>query len=144
MLSCLCRRRTLLAFASAAAVAPCLAHAQTRATPELERHFIAEAERMKAEAVVRGDQPYGAVLVREGAIVGYGRSAVVTARNLDAHAERVALWDAQRLLERRLLPDTIMYSTSRPCSACERALAAADVARMYFGPAATDGGKPAG
>ncbi len=99
---------------------------------------------MKAEAVVRGDQPYGAVLVREGAIVGYGRSAVVTARNLDAHAERVALWDAQRLLERRLLPDTIMYSTSRPCSACERALAAADVARMYFGPAATDGGKPAG
>lgn len=99
--------------------------------------------RMKEEAVQRGDQPYGAVLVVNGVIAGYGPSRVNSDRNPDAHAERVALWEAQRLLGRQIVGGEV-YATSRPCPACQRALAAARVERMLVGPAAEDAGQPAG
>jgi tRNA(Arg) A34 adenosine deaminase TadA len=104
--------------------------------------FVAEAARMKREAVASGDQPFGAVVVIGDNIVGYGPSRVVSDRNPDAHAERVALWDAQRRLGRRDLSGAVIYSTSRPCAICEQALADGNIARMYFGPEATDAGKP--
>jgi tRNA(adenine34) deaminase len=100
--------------------------------------------RMKDEAVQGGDQPYGAVLVIDGQIAGYGPSRVNSTRNPDAHAERVALWEAQRRLGREILAGAVIYSTSRPCSACQRALAAANVERMRVGPAAEDAGRPSG
>ena len=134
------QRRTFLSLVG------CTAAGRMLATPPASasgtRHFAAEAARMKSEAVAKGDQPYGAVLVRDGAIIGYGPSRVITDRNLDAHAERVALWDAQRRSGSRELAGAVIYSTSRPCPACEQALALAEVERMYVGPAATDAGRP--
>ena len=59
-----------------------------------------------------------------------------------SHAERVALWDAQRRSGSQELAGAVSYSTSRPCAACQQALALAKVERMYFGPAATDAGRP--
>ncbi len=97
---------------------------------------------MKEEAVARGDQPYGAVLVVSGRIEGYGPSRVTTDRDPDAHAERVALWDAQRRLGRQTLGGAVIYATSRPCAACQRALAAAGVERMLVGATAEDAGRP--
>jgi tRNA(Arg) A34 adenosine deaminase TadA len=104
--------------------------------------FVAEAARMKREAVASGDQAFGAVVVMGDTIVGYGPSRVVSDRNPDAHAERVALWDAQRRLDRRDLSGAVIYSTSRPCAICEQALADGNIERMFFGPEATDAGKP--
>ncbi len=106
------------------------------------KFFIAEAFRMKSEAVAAGDQPYGAVLVKDGAIVGYGPSRAVAERDDNAHAERVALRDARRRLGIEQISGTVLYSTSRPCVACERAAAAAGVALMIYGAAGTDGGRP--
>lgn len=97
---------------------------------------------MKNEAVARGDQPYGAVVVVAGVIAGYGPSRVNRDRNPDAHAERVALWDAQKRLGRQILEGAVVYATSRPCTACQSALAAAGVARMLVGPSADDAGRP--
>jgi tRNA(Arg) A34 adenosine deaminase TadA len=53
---------------------------------------------MKREAEASGDQPFGAVVVKYGSIIGYGPSRVIVDRNPDAHAERVTLWDAQKRL----------------------------------------------
>jgi tRNA(Arg) A34 adenosine deaminase TadA len=97
---------------------------------------------MKQEAIACGDQPFGAVVVVGDTIVGYGPSRVVIDRNPNAHAERVALWDAQRRLGTRNLSGAVIYSTSQPCQACEKALADSSIERMFFGPEATDGGKP--
>jgi tRNA(Arg) A34 adenosine deaminase TadA len=97
---------------------------------------------MKSEAIASGDQPFGAVLVKGGVIVGYGPSRVVSDRNPDAHAERVALWDAQKRLGINDMTGAVMYSTSRPCVACEHALARANVERMYFGADGVDAGMP--
>jgi tRNA(Arg) A34 adenosine deaminase TadA len=132
-------RRTFLclgvAFAAGAPV-----HAQSPS--DRYRLFMAEAFRMKEEAVARGDQAYGAVLVVDGVIAGYGPSRVNSERNPDAHAERVALWDAQKRLGRKTLDGAMVYATSRPCAACQRALAAAAVGRMMVGPTAEDAGPP--
>jgi tRNA(Arg) A34 adenosine deaminase TadA len=109
---------------------------------DVHRAFIAEAERMKAMAVGAGDQPFGAVVVLDSVVVGFGPSRVVVDRNREAHAERTAIADGQRRLGRADLVGAILYSTSRPCSACERAAAIAQISRMIFGADATDAGAP--
>ena len=91
-----------------------------------------------------GDQSYGAVLVAEGAVIGEGPSRVVKDKNQDAHAERVAIRDAQRRLGRQNLASSVLYLTSRPCAVCEAAAARAQVSRMYFGQPLQDAGIPLG
>ena len=134
------RRRTLLGLTGTAFAAGTPVRAQS--LTEAQRLFVAEAMRMKDEAVARGDQPYGAVMVVGSVIAGYGPSRVNSDRDPDAHAERVALWDAQKRLGRQTLDGAVVYATSRPCSACQRALAAAGVGRMMVGPTAEDAGRP--
>lgn len=112
------------------------------ALTESERRFVSEAARMRKVAKLAGDQAFGAIVVLADDIVGWGPSRVVADGNADAHAERVALWDAQRRLGRRDLPDCVIYSTSHPCGLCEAALASAGIAAMRFGPDAVDAGRP--
>ncbi len=143
-------RRALLALAvcgntgtaSRVTIAQAPGSASAEPTPDLRRHFIAEAERMRRQAVAAGDQPYGAIVVKGDVIVGWGPSRVVTSRNVDAHAERVAVWDTRSRLATHNVAGAVMYSTSRPCSACEAAAAEAGIARMFWGPQGTDGGVP--
>ena len=97
---------------------------------------------MREQAVAAGDQAYGAVVVRTGEIVGWGPSRVRERGEWAGHAEREAMRDAQQRLARDDLSDCVMYSTSRPCGACERAAAQARLGRMYYGPDATDAGVP--
>jgi tRNA(Arg) A34 adenosine deaminase TadA len=133
---CRCHRRAFLALAGGLLASGGSAASGDRA------HFIAEAFRMKREAVAAGDQPYGAVVVLGGEIVGHGPSQVVAKGDPEAHAERVALHDSQGRLGRADLAGAILYSTSRPCRDCERAAAAARIARMVFGPDGVDAGAP--
>jgi tRNA(adenine34) deaminase len=132
-------RRALLAAlcASTALACPALARAATRE----QRTFIDAAFAMKRDAEQMGDQPYGAVVVRGDAIVGWGPSRVVVKRDFSAHAEREAIRDARRHLGSDLA-GCVMYSTSRPCAACEAAAAEANIERMFFGADATDAGRP--
>jgi len=132
-------RREFLCLAGSGAV---LLAAPSLWAAEPHAFFVAEAERMKRQAVDAGDQPYGAVVVRNGAIVGYGASRVIAERNPDAHAERVALRDAQARLGTADLAGAVLYSTSRPCPTCEAAAAAANLGRMLVGPDAADAGRP--
>src|SRR5262245_9751334 len=134
------RRFAIMAAGSIAAFFQ--ARRPARALDVRKQLFVAEAARMKQEAIASGDQPFGAVVVMGDKIVGYGPSRVVTDRNPNAHAERVALWDAQHRLGSRDLSGAMIYSTSRPCSVCEKALAESNIERMFFGAEATDAGKP--
>ena len=104
--------------------------------------FVSVALAMRDRAVENGDQPYGAVVVLNGDVIGYGPSRFVTNRDPAAHAEREAIRDAQVKLNRRNLSDCVMYSTSRPCPDCEKAAYEARISRMFYGPDATDAGPP--
>jgi tRNA(adenine34) deaminase len=107
-----------------------------------ERRWYEAAAAMKRRAESWGDQPYGAVLVLDGQLVGEGPSRVIQRNDDTAHAEREAIRDAQRRLGRTRLDASVLYSTSRPCAACEAAAAAAGVARMVYGEALRDAGAP--
>lgn len=135
-------RRRFLIQACAAAACHSVLPARAAELDARQGLFVAEAQRMKELAIAAGDQPYGAIVVRDGKIVGYGPSRVVVDRNPDAHAERVALKDAQQRLGTMDLAGAALYSTSRPCPACESAAAQAGLDRMFFGPSAADAGRP--
>jgi len=140
-------RRSVLARAVAgAALAFCwrLASSAERsdASSKPERRWIEAAASMKRLAESWGDQAYGAVLVRDGAIIGEGPSRVVKRGDPTAHAEREAIRDAQRRLGRTSLAGSVLYSTSRPCRQCEIAAAEAQVARMIYGEGLNDAGQP--
>ncbi|MDM0065012.1 deaminase [Variovorax sp. J31P207] len=109
---------------------------------EASARWYEAAVEMKRLAESWGDQPYGAVLVLDGELVGQGPSRVVKNQNPDAHAEREAIRDAQLKLGRESLLGAVLYSTSRPCSRCEAVAAKAGISRMYFGPSLTDAGVP--
>src|SRR4030095_17123615 len=132
-LSIAMRRREFITLVGSGVAGVLHLRSQALALAELEQFFIAEAIRMKNQAVASGDQPFGAVVVKAGVIIGYGPSRVIVDRNPNAHAERVALWDAQKRLGINNMTGAVIYSTSRPCGACQDALALAHVERMCFG-----------
>ena len=114
----------------------------TKGAESLEHQFYSAALSMKRLAESWGDQPYGAVLVFGGRIIGEGPSRVVKLADPSAHAEREAIRDAQRKLGRDSLAGSLLYSTARPCRVCEIAAARAGVARMIVGPELQDAGRP--
>jgi tRNA(adenine34) deaminase len=130
-------RRAIMAGMAATAFA-----GRSQAAPDEHQPFIAAAFKMKDEAVRSGDQPYGAVLVKDGRILGFGPSRVVLKKDWTAHAEREAMREAQARLGTNDLSGCVLYSTSRPCAQCETAAAEAKVARMVHGASATDAGPP--
>ena len=107
-----------------------------------EERFIAMAFEMMSQATAAGDQPYGAVVVKDGEIVAAAPSRVVTRGDPTAHAEMEALRDAARRLASRDLGGCLLYSSSRPCPMCEAAAYWAGVERFYHGQTIADGGVP--
>jgi guanine deaminase len=86
-----------------------------------------------------GDQAYGAVVVRDGVIVGEGRNYVVLESDPTAHAELLAVRDASRRFRTRDLSGCDVYSTATPCPMCQGALYWGRVRRVF-----TEGGAETG
>ena len=103
--------------------------------------FMEAARALRDEAVREGDQAYGAVVVRDGVIVGEGRNYVVLHSDPTAHAELLAVRDAARRLGRRDLSDCDVYSTATPCPMCQGALYWARI-RRYHNDATPEAGHP--
>lgn len=133
----LLRRRHLLAVA--AALAAPLVRADAASS---QRRWYEAAEAMRRLALSWGDQPYGAVVVQGGRIVGDGPSRVLQRNDPNAHAEREAIRDARERFGAQVLQGAVLYSTSRPCAQCEAAAAEAGIARMIHGPNLQDAGAP--
>ena len=93
--------------------------------------FLARARALRDQAVREGDQAYGAVVVRDGEIVGEGRNYVVLHSDPTAHAELLAVRDAARRLNKRDLSDCDVYSTATPCPMCQGALYWARIRRYH-------------
>lgn len=145
----LARRGLLASLAGLPLVAPAIASGGvSRPTRVVQRAdaehqaFMREALAMRRRAVDDGDQAYGAVVVKDGAIVGYGPSRVVTNQDPTAHAEMEAIRDAARRLGTRDLSGCRMYSTAPPCRMCETAAYWARLDRLLVGAAVTDRGAP--
>ena len=105
----------------------------------LDRRFMQRALELAARAEQQGEVPVGAVLVREGVVVGEGWNRPID-RDPSAHAEINALRDAARRLQNYRLPDTTLYVTLEPCPMCAGAIVHARVSRVVFGATDPKGG----
>ncbi len=85
------------------------------------------------QAAVKGEVPVGAVLVREGEVIGEGFNCPITTNDPTAHAEVMALRDAAKRISNYRLPNTTLYVTVEPCAMCAGALVHARVARVVYG-----------
>lgn len=83
-------------------------------------------------AVVHDDVPIGAVIVRDGQIVGQGRNRREVDHDPTAHAEILALREAAAALGRWRLDDCAMYVTLEPCAMCAGAAVLARLALVVF------------
>jgi tRNA(Arg) A34 adenosine deaminase TadA len=93
--------------------------------------FLARARALRDEAIREGDQAYGAVVVRDGVIVGEGRNYVVLQTDPAAHSELLAVRDEARRLGTLDLSQCEVYSTATPCAMCQGALYWARVRRVF-------------
>ena len=104
--------------------------------------FLARARALRDQAVREGDQGYGAVVVRDGIIVGEGRNYVILDSDPTAHAELLAVRDTARRLRQRDLSGCDVYSTATPCPMCQGALYWARINRYHNDATPPDGVAP--
>lgn len=91
------------------------------------------ALKLAREAAAAGEVPAGAVVVRQGEILGRGRNSPIASRDPTAHAEILALRQAAAALGNYRVEGAALYSTLEPCVMCAGALVAARVDRLVFG-----------
>ena len=102
--------------------------------PDDDTFMLAALEQARA-AQEAGEVPVGAVVVRDGMIVGAGFNAPISGHDPSAHAEMQALRAAGNALGNYRLPDCTLYVTLEPCAMCVGAMLHARIARLVYGAA---------
>ncbi len=98
-----------------------------------DEFFMREALSLARAAECLGEVPVGALVVREGEIVGRGFNSPIAENDPTAHAEITALRDAARNLGNYRLPGCSLYVTLEPCAMCAGAILHARIARVVYG-----------
>ena len=101
-----------------------------------DEYFMRLAIREAERALEHADVPIGAVVVREGEVIGAGRNERELRQDPTAHAEILALREASAAVGSWRVLDSVLYVTLEPCAMCAGAIVLARVARVVFG--ATD------
>lgn len=94
-----------------------------------------EALLLAGKAAAAGEVPVGAVVVKDGAVVGRGHNQPVASHDPTAHAEVIALRDAAGKLGNYRLAGCDLYVTLEPCAMCAGAIMHARIARVVYGAA---------
>lgn len=97
--------------------------------------YMREALALAKEAAAEGEVPVGAVVVRDGVIVGRGRNRREIGKNALAHAEVEAIDNACRTLGGWRLFGCELYVTLEPCPMCAGAIINSRIDRVYYGAA---------
>ena len=85
------------------------------------------------EALLMNEVPVGAVVVRNGIIIGRGYNTVIQDSSISSHAEIKAINDASKFLKNYRLSGCDIYSTLEPCHMCAKAIVDARISNLYFG-----------
>lgn len=94
---------------------------------------MGEALALARGAAARDEVPVGAVVVRDGVVIGRGGNAPIAGSDPTAHAEIAALREAARALGNYRLPGCDLYVTLEPCAMCAGAIFHARIRRVIFG-----------
>jgi tRNA(Arg) A34 adenosine deaminase TadA len=109
---------------------------------EEQRKFMKEAIDMARENVhkVNGG-PFGAVVVKDGKVIGRGINQVTSLNDPTAHAEIVAIRDACKTLNSFSLEGCEIYSSCEPCPMCLGSIYWAGISRLYYSATKADAEK---
>ena len=102
---------------------------------EVDEKFMREALELARWAESEGEVPVGAVLVKDGRVIGRGHNHPIGAKDPSAHAEIMALREGAQALANYRLTDAVLYVTLEPCAMCAGALVHARVKRLVYGAA---------
>jgi tRNA(adenine34) deaminase len=105
-----------------------------------DHYFMGEALRMAVRAVEAEEVPVGAVVVREGRIIARAFNQVEMLKDATAHAEMLALTQAESAVGDWRLTDCTLYVTKEPCPMCAGAIVHVRLARVVYGAADSRGG----
>ena len=97
------------------------------------KKLMRRAIELSSKNIEMGGGPFGAVVVKDGRIVGEGANRVTPDNDPTAHAEVVAIRDAARKLGTYNLSDCTIYTSCEPCPMCLGAIYWARINRMYYG-----------
>ncbi len=97
-----------------------------------DEHYMQQAIRLAHTAEEHGEVPVGAVLVRDGAVLGEGWNQPIGSHDATAHAEIMALRDAGSRVGNYRLPGSTLYVTLEPCPMCAGAIIHARVERVVY------------
>jgi tRNA(adenine34) deaminase len=98
-----------------------------------DKYWMGKALAQAANAGTRGEVPIGAVLVKDGVVIGRGYNLREGKQDPCAHAELLAIRQAARRLKAWRLTGTTLYVTLEPCPMCMGAIILARVERLVFG-----------
>ena len=97
-----------------------------------DQYFLQAALDLALKAQALGEVPVGAVIVRNGEIIGRGYNRSISAMDPTAHAEVMALRDAAQNLGNYRLLDCMLFVTLEPCTMCIGALFHARIKRLVY------------
>ena len=103
-------------------------------------YFMREALRQAAKAFEAGETPVGAVVVCQGRVIARAFNQVELLKDATAHAEMLALTQAQEGVGDWRLTDCTLYATKEPCPMCAGAVVHVRLARVVFGASDPKGG----
>jgi tRNA(adenine34) deaminase len=98
-----------------------------------DEYFMRLALREASRALEHDDVPIGAVIVKDGEVIGSGHNEREERADPTAHAEMLALREAARALDSWRILEAVMYVTLEPCAMCAGAIVLARVPRVIFG-----------
>ena len=98
-----------------------------------DAYFMNEALRLATKAFEKKEVPVGAVVVRDGKIIGRAHNQVELLKDATAHAEMLAITQAEAAVGDWRLNDCDIYVTKEPCAMCAGALVHVRMRRVIFG-----------
>jgi tRNA(adenine34) deaminase len=101
--------------------------------PPNDEFFMREALRLAKKAAEAGEVPVGAIVVRAGKIIARACNQVELLKDATAHAEMLALTQAEAAVGDWRLTDCDLYVTKEPCTMCAGALVHTRIRRVIFG-----------
>src|SRR5438477_9110474 len=101
--------------------------------PLPDEFFMREALRQAQKAYAADEIPIGAVVMREGKIIARAHNQVELLKDATAHAEMLAITQAEEAVGDWRLSDCDLYVTKEPCAMCAGALVHVRVRRVIFG-----------
>jgi len=99
----------------------------------IDQELMQLALQLAKQAALAGEVPVGAIVVKDGVIIGRGSNTPIVNHDPTAHAEIQAMRDAALHLGNYRLVGCTLYVTLEPCAMCSGAIQHARIARLVYG-----------